>query len=359
MKMTFKSAFVAFLATIFSLNLSAQSVPVAVLQHGDDVKTFTGTTAFKEAMDAAESGDLISLSAGVFQFVDIKKAVKIQGAGYVQNEEKGRYRTTLDLTYTGYDRHYIDIPQNDQGLFIEGIYFQSNKNRRLQAQGFLQQFVIKNCYLGYFVLGSTNGSNSPSCDASNGLIEQCKIETLSPGTVVNLKIKNSVIGYLMSGYDGGTMHIDHCVLTGIPASYNAVYSDSNGLFTNSLIHSLNSSSNSQYYNNVILANSTSTALNTANAEGNITFTSGQKDEYCAFFQDPTHGETFDVSYDYKLTDEAASMYISNDGTQVGIYGGEKPFTDVPSNPQITAKQIATQSDADGKLSVKITVEAQK
>ncbi|MBR1520873.1 MAG: hypothetical protein IJ635_06520 [Bacteroidaceae bacterium] len=348
MEMTFKSAFVAFLATVFSLNLSAQSVPVAVLQHGDDVKTFTGTTAFKEAMDAAESGDLISLSAGVFQFVDITKAVKIQGVGYVQDEENGRYRTTLDLLYKGGDNSFINIPENEEGLYVEGVYFSSNTNRNVRAQGVLNQFVFKNCYFGSLRFGYGMGR----FESEMGLIENCKIGRLMTGNVKNLSINNSVINFFTIS-DDDTPSINHCVITDQITSYGA------GLFQNSLLHKLAPKSTDQYYNNVILHVSNSTDLITPNIQGNIIYTTGQEDEYCSYFQDPTHGNTFDVSYDYKLTDEAASMYISNDGTQVGIYGGEKPFTDVPSNPQITAKQIATQSDADGKLSVKITVEAQK
>jgi len=69
---------------------------------------------------------------------------------------------------------------------------------------------------------------------------------------------------------------------------------------------------------------------------------------------------FDYSDDetYELTPEARATFLGTDGTQVGIYGGENPFTDIPTNPQITQKDIATKSTPDGKLNVSIKVEAQ-
>ena len=82
-----------------------------------------------------------------------------------------------------------------------------------------------------------------------------------------------------------------------------------------------------------------------------------QNEFKALFADGEYAYTNDRTYE--LTAEAARQYLGDDGTQVGIYGGDTPFTDVPTNPQITSRQIATKTDNDGKLSVKITVEAQK
>ena len=62
-------------------------------------------------------------------------------------------------------------------------------------------------------------------------------------------------------------------------------------------------------------------------------------------------------YDFKLTDEAAAKYLGNDGTQVGIYGGNLPYDENPTIPQITKCNVASKSTADGKLSVDIEVKA--
>ena len=63
--------------------------------------------------------------------------------------------------------------------------------------------------------------------------------------------------------------------------------------------------------------------------------------------------------DYTLTDEAASQYIGSDGTQVGIYGGELGFSEIPSTPQIVEADIPRQVDDNGQLHVRFKVEPQQ
>ena len=63
------------------------------------------------------------------------------------------------------------------------------------------------------------------------------------------------------------------------------------------------------------------------------------------------------AYDFELTDTAAKTYLGLDGTQVGIYGGNLPYDENPTIPQITKCNVAAKSTADGKLSVDIEVKA--
>ena len=67
-----------------------------------------------------------------------------------------------------------------------------------------------------------------------------------------------------------------------------------------------------------------------------------------------------VDNDYILNEDAIveNGIHSSDGTEIGIHGGTSPFTSIPSNPQIVSKEIATETDEEGKLAVKIKVEAQ-
>ena len=65
--------------------------------------------------------------------------------------------------------------------------------------------------------------------------------------------------------------------------------------------------------------------------------------------------TFTDDETFELTDEAKTTLLGLDGTQVGIYGGNMPFSATTTNPQITRCNVAAKSTADGKLSVDITV----
>ena len=63
-------------------------------------------------------------------------------------------------------------------------------------------------------------------------------------------------------------------------------------------------------------------------------------------------DTFD-----ELTNEAKAEYIGNDGTEIGIYGGNLPYNTRILSPQITKCNVAAKTTADGKLSVDIEVKA--
>ncbi|MDL2313234.1 hypothetical protein LJC68_10210, partial [Bacteroidales bacterium OttesenSCG-928-B11] len=70
------------------------------------------------------------------------------------------------------------------------------------------------------------------------------------------------------------------------------------------------------------------------------------------------GTTFDYSHDYHL--QSPASYLGTDGTQVGIYGGVYPYKEgaVPSNPHISSKVIAPQTNSSGELQIEINVNAQ-
>ena len=78
-------------------------------------------------------------------------------------------------------------------------------------------------------------------------------------------------------------------------------------------------------------------------------------DYSAIFKTCTDG-TYSDSETFELTTTAASTYKGTDGRQIGVYGGMMPFNPQPSNPQITNCTVAEKSDANGMLSIDITVQ---
>lgn len=70
------------------------------------------------------------------------------------------------------------------------------------------------------------------------------------------------------------------------------------------------------------------------------------------------GNKYNSKYTYKLKEGNASIYIGSDGKEVGLYGGEYPFSKIPSNPQILSKEIDVQTTTEGKLKVNVKIEAQ-
>ena len=336
----------ALLASMFTLSGYSQDVQMATLQHGETMKAYYGTEALKEAVAAAEKGDIITLSGGVFKSLTIDKPVVIQGAGYVQDAAHFRYRTAI----TG--DTYVNIPEGESGLVIEGIFF---GNRFYLWGDSIKQFTLRKCCLSE-VFYSASSSN---CEVS-----QCKINSFSlqASTTQNLYMHHSVINTVAA--NSGTVSswmIDHCVITNQLQDYVTAF------VQNSLVKNPRGTSACSFFNNVFSYNTYSYCANitAVNVEGNVKYecyksdASAVHDSYKALFANQEAANHWRLEYDYKLTEEAAAQFLGNDGTQVGIYGGQIPFSDVPTNPQIVSKNIASQSDENGKLSVKITVEAQQ
>ena len=59
---------------------------------------------------------------------------------------------------------------------------------------------------------------------------------------------------------------------------------------------------------------------------------------------------------FELSDEG-KVYLSVDGTEVGMLGGNYPYNPIVSIPRITKCEVAEKATADGKLSVNIEVTA--
>ena len=111
-----------FLSLVFLLSLTgatfAQSSLLATLSHGDEITVFYGPNAFKDAHNAAEHGDAISLSSGTFKAVDVTKAITLRGAGWERDTIKNTIPTKIEGDYE------INISDSvPQRLTIEGIYY--------------------------------------------------------------------------------------------------------------------------------------------------------------------------------------------------------------------------------------------
>jgi len=68
-----------------------------------------------------------------------------------------------------------------------------------------------------------------------------------------------------------------------------------------------------------------------------------------------HTNIFKEGTFYELTDEAKALITSNDGTEIGMYGGQYPYNPIPDGPRITKFKVASKSSADNKLSVDVEV----
>lgn len=349
--------FVSSLFLVFSVAATyAQEILTATLQHGDELKVFNGSYAFLQAHSAAVDGDIIYLSPGTFYGTDITKAVTVQGSGAIVNKEAGTGITFLEGNYRVYgngytggssEPTYIKMPDTTHnGLVLEGLYFKNG----LQFKNAIKDAVVRKCVVNEKFDFTT---------AYNLHIDRCNMNTFSiANSSTNVVVDNSRLGWvcMYESYDNransttSTLSFRNCYLGGVNKNITA-------FFLNNIIASVyygeynwgakyyygqSLKSTCSAYNNLFLS-SKGNADDVIQQDGNM-------------FID--HADIYEDANNCVLTEEAASTYLGQDGTQVGLYGGMTPYSLVPTYPQIVENNIAAQSTADGILKVSVKVAAQ-
>ncbi|MCQ2128056.1 MAG: hypothetical protein MJZ08_01305 [Bacteroidaceae bacterium] len=311
----------------------AQDIQLVTVQHGSEMQAFYGPDGFKNAMAAAQKGDVISLSGGNFNSATIDKAVTIQGAGYVQDVKNNRYKTLFigDVN--------INLPEGESGLYIEGICTYNNFN----IQGNVASMSIVRCLM-------TNNVEVKS-ESNNLTFLHCRINNLKlTGVSHSALVRNCAIenfGGSKSNAEDGVA--ENCVFCNSFDYDNVIHFTFKNCFILCYLDNLKSASNSFYYN----IGSYDYTFNWNTLQEGNTF-ERRSNINAKYFGDNN------ANYQSALTlTEEGKKIKGQDGTEVGIHGGSMPFTDVPSTPQITQKTVAPQSDANGKLAVKFVIEAQK
>jgi hypothetical protein len=133
-------------------------------------------------------------------------------------------------------------------------------------------------------------------------------------------------------------------------------SDNNTIQNNIFLHSSDwywvaTSTGNKWYNNIIPA--TSPYFGTGDTDLNNYKETG----FSGVFVNQSGGN-FSYSDDYNLVSPVT--YPGTVGGQVGIYGGVFPYTEmaVTKAPHIKSSSVSSKTDAEGKIEVEITVEAQ-
>lgn len=314
MKRILSSMIVALFAT---MQVMAQTSS-ATLTHDGKLSSFTGENALSEALKEAADGDLITLSAGTFKGCTISKAITLRGAG-MEADELGRQTTiSSDLA--------IEIDGGkDKSFSIEGVFMPS---KQILFSNSLGSFYMNKCVVGGCARSHVNYSVIKS------VITHCKIGTLGAvGGAVN--VYNSLVG---DAEWASSYRFDNCVILFQRA---VTYY---GEFNNSILLTPNG--------HLFYGTADHCAANftiKADRGSNNYETSADK-----LFSNYDSNATW-YTRDLTLKDEAKAKYLGSDGTEVGIYGGNMPFSPFLDQPFIKRLKVAPRSSRDGKLSVDIEV----
>lgn len=323
-----KKLFLVMVAAILGTTATyAQSSMLATLSHDGEITTFYGASALAQAHAAAVSGDVITLSSGTFSAINITKGVTIRGAGMAFDPQTQSEPTIIVNEFA------IEIPTTDTSrLTIEGIYYNST----------------------LYYKGTLTGA----------MFMKSRFKTINysySGRIVNLTMLHCKVANELILSSNSSAACINCVVCN---PYNSSDATSNYEFTNCILKDINSNrlssntfKNCYLYSNSNALSSSNMAFNCVSNYSNMfTYVPANNNKIAAtaaVFK--SFNGTYSDQQTFELTDAAKETYKGIDGTEIGIYGGNMPFSAVTTNPQITKCNVAAKSTADGKLSVDIEV----
>lgn len=300
----------------------AQSSLIATLSHEGNVQVFHGPTSYKQAMDAAQDGDVISLAGGIYEATNITKGVTLRGSGVEKDTISNAYPTELQGQFS------IDIPDSCSSPVIEGVYC-SNTVTLYKMKN--PVFMKSKFYFLTFASGYTvDNLTMLHCNVTSSM-------SLSPSSTANL------INSYIYNLSGTSLDVTNCYIR-LYTGTNVFDPIQKSQFRNCFIitnwNNYSLSSNCMVYNCVGCGTS---LFKNHSINNNVALTSSEWDAL------------FTSTGFHQLTDEAKAKYKGDDGTEVGLYGGSLPYDLHIAKPQITKCNIAQKTTADGKLSVDIEV----
>lgn len=340
-----KLLLISILNLLFAGQIKAQTPQIVVVRPNGVSSVFsTWDLAYAAALD----GDNVYLPGGTFTVSDpINKRLNIFGAGSNIDSSSVTQITKFNP---------IIILAGGSGGSIEGIQFNGG-----------------NCSIAFGDPQSTtniDGFTISNCNLPNGL----KFINNS----INILIKNNIIGG-HSCPNGGpctsigtTLNssiISNNIISGSITNQNSNLEINNNIFTYAQVfYYLGLASNSNYRNNIFqgygMHSSDSYFQNNANV---YLSNSPNTIEVGTFYQawDLIFEQTGAASqygyfygpFDFHIKNTSLCHNAGTDASDLGIYGGVFPWNDgqIPSNPHIFFKQIAPQTNTDGKLNVRIKV----
>lgn len=328
--------------------LSFAAQLTATLQSGDKVTPFYGTNAFVEAYEAADDGDIITLSVGEFTPTDIKKSITVIGSGMWETDPSKStifgspfsifaddvtlegVRVNKNLSIKGANnlsisRSYLyQITDEEVGerKYHDNTVITDSVIDTYGAMSLSNNAIFKNCCINCFT--SINESIYPA------LIENCNITCFSWENKSSVDIqqpyaiyRNCYLGLFNRGESTLTPHL-------------SLYSPSefhNIIFFTNYYFSSGSSSSKPY------------SINYGSCVKENVFVDGQKFNVSSSIASLNFYNTIG-QYNYTDTDPEKSLTV-----------GTIDFKKDPSIPEILSSEIDTETDAEGMLHVKISASA--
>lgn len=346
-----KSFLILVTLVMMSANVFADGL-TATLQQGDKMTPFYGVDAFRDAYVAADSGAVITLSAGKFNDISsIEKPMKIVG--------------NFGLDASSVERTILSaLAINANKVTIDGIYF----------SGDVTLGNINDCKIFHSWVEGTLKYASTESWHTNTVVDQCVIKTetaIKQGK--NYTLKNSTIGKFgsINNNNNPANLINNSIFELFPAKETelkhpavatkystsvpvAIYRNNVILFDLSCFNYNNNlyyyyvefQSPSEFYANTFINTYGKYTVDASFYSGQIRFGAG-----CINSSNSVLNRTYIFSGYPSLPSNHGE---GQDGTLRGPLGGTG-FSYYPAIPRIISSNIGTNTDNNGKLNVTIKV----
>lgn len=317
-----KQLFLAVCLIMMSLTASAVTINKALLEHNGEVTLFDGDK-IQDAISAASDGDVIYLTLGTFKPFNVTKQITIRGTGDTSIIDG-------DVTISMPGAPKLTSPVLES-LAVSGTV-------HVGAQ--LDDVIIRKCKIANFTIGAQiDGAVIDRCYITSALTLSSYIKGM---TVVNTKL------YSVKANSGATQNT-----TFVNCNIYALNTNNfSATIMNSIVQSIANNYNHTTLNSTVVLNS----LINKYHESYFTLGSSSITQECYIVNEQdVVTSSCDCKYDiYTLQSKA---YLGTDGTVVGIYGGDTPFTLDPTVPKVTNSDIKLDTKTK-KLNVKLTVSPQ-
>lgn len=309
-------------ALLAIVTVNAQQIAVV---KGSDTNVYD---TLKDAIEGAESGSVLYLPGGSFPIPDgvkITKLLYIIGVGHDAQSDNADGRTLIS--------GHLCFESGSDGSTVMGCYVTGNVSIGT-SEAPVHHVVVKYCNL--------NSIQVNHADCLGTVVNQNYLRNVSNCNFASMDFTNNIMHSLIQVGGGNILYNIFVYKVQVNGEKSLpLYKINNALIKNNILldrWQTHEGDNCQAIGNMVKGSDW--------GDGSITL----KTEWAEVFENPA-GITPASNYHFK---EAYQEYEG----KVGIYGGTK-FSEsaLPPVPYITEKEIPEQTDASGKLNIKIKVKA--
>lgn len=267
-------------------------------------------TNLQTAIDSAEVGDTIMVSASTVSYGDIliDKQVVLIGSGFQVGDRTIIQKFNFDNT-----------DGNANGSVIKGFYVSSNYIDLSDQYQVVQNLLIERCYFTHHVY--LYGSNI--IIASSVFLNSLEIRG-SNTSILNSILKN------LNHSNSASNRVQNCLFIGVSQTWG--FKNISALtMQNSILYNSNCNVSTITFQNCLTTGGNTIPDMPAN-ENNQTIILGVD----SLFVDAPNLSSFQFTADYHLDEASPAKEAGIGGVDLGIYGGDLPFSDnmAPAIPKI-------------------------